>query len=261
MLVLYHDEMSTSSQKVRICLAEKSLDWESKPVSLRAGEQQQDWYVMLNPRAVVPTLVDDGRIVTESTVINEYLEQKYPSPGLMPPDAFGRGQVRLWTKQIDESIHDAGITVLVYGIALRQLLVAQGDEGLRKIAQMPDLLKRERRRDLVLNGIRSVHFRIGLSRMEQMLDDMNTALAAGPWLCGADYTLADVSFLPYIIRLDQLALTAMIERRRSVAAWLERCKERPSYQEGVARWLKPGPVENLRTAGRAHWAEIEPMLA
>ena len=78
MITLYHNEMSTCSQKVRLCLAEKRLDWKSHHLDLRAGEQQQDWYVKLNPRAVVPTLVDGEDVVPESNVILEYLEERYP---------------------------------------------------------------------------------------------------------------------------------------------------------------------------------------
>ena len=60
MLTLYHNDMSSCAQKVRPCLAEKGLKWENKHLDLRAGEHQQDWYVKLNPRAVVPTLVEFG---------------------------------------------------------------------------------------------------------------------------------------------------------------------------------------------------------
>jgi len=106
MLALYHNDMSSCAQKVRLCLAEKELEWESRHLDLRAGEHQQDWYVRLNPRAVVPTLVDDDTVVPESNVINEYLEDRFPDHALMPDDAFGRAKVRLWTKQLDEGVHD-----------------------------------------------------------------------------------------------------------------------------------------------------------
>ena len=114
MITLYHNEMSTCSQKVRLCLAEKNLAWTSRHLDLRSGEQQQDWYVKLNPRAVVPTLVDGDNIVPESNVIQEYLEEAYPTVALMPASPMGRARVRLWTKQLDEGIHDSGISVLSF---------------------------------------------------------------------------------------------------------------------------------------------------
>ena len=58
MLELYHNGMSTCSQKVRLCLAEKGLDWTGHAMDLRAGDQHRPDYLSLNPNGVVPTLVD-----------------------------------------------------------------------------------------------------------------------------------------------------------------------------------------------------------
>ena len=69
MLELYHNGMSTCSQKVRFCLAEKGLDWTDHHMDLRAGEQHLPDYLRINPNGVVPTLVDDGRVIIESTVV------------------------------------------------------------------------------------------------------------------------------------------------------------------------------------------------
>ena len=86
MLTLYHHDMSLCAQKVRVCLAEKGLPWEDKHLVLRAAEHQQPWYLKLNRRAVVPTLLHDGHVVTESNVILEYLEDAFPQPRLRPND-------------------------------------------------------------------------------------------------------------------------------------------------------------------------------
>src|SRR5437660_1603716 len=72
MLVLYHNDMSLCAQKVRLCLAEKGLAWESRHLVLRAGEHQQDWYRKLNRRAVVPTLIDGDKVIPESNVILDH---------------------------------------------------------------------------------------------------------------------------------------------------------------------------------------------
>ena len=118
-LALYHNDMSSCSQKVRLVLAEKGLDWENRHLNLRAGEHQKDWYIKLNPRAVVPTLIDGDIAVPESNVINEYLDERFPDPPLKPSDPFGRAGMRLWTKQLDEGVHDAGIAVLSFALAFR----------------------------------------------------------------------------------------------------------------------------------------------
>ena len=84
-LALYHNDMSSCAQKVRLMLAEKGLEWESRHLDLRAGEHQKDWYIKLNPRAVVPTLIDGDIVVPESNVINEYLDERFPDPPLASP--------------------------------------------------------------------------------------------------------------------------------------------------------------------------------
>ena len=90
MIELYHNDMSVCAQKVRFTLGEKSLPWTSHHLNLRAGDQQEPEYVKLNPSAVVPTLVDDGNVIIESTVINEYLDDAYPEPSLSPSKACAR---------------------------------------------------------------------------------------------------------------------------------------------------------------------------
>ena len=65
MLALYHNDMSLCAQKVRICLAEKGLEWEDRHIALRSGEHQKEWYRKLNRRAVVPTLIDGDKVITE----------------------------------------------------------------------------------------------------------------------------------------------------------------------------------------------------
>ena len=86
-LELYHNALSTCSQKVRLVLAEKGLDFESHPVDLAGGEQHAPDYVKMNPNHVVPTLVHDGRVLIESSLINEYLDEAFPERPLRPADA------------------------------------------------------------------------------------------------------------------------------------------------------------------------------
>lgn len=131
MLELYHNDMSVCAQKVRFALAEKKLAWEGHHLNLRAGDQQEPEYLKLNPNAVVPTLVDDGNIIIESTVICEYLDDAYPEPKLKPVNAVGRARMRLWTKQLDEGVH-AATSVVSSAIAFRYQKLAIGMEALEE---------------------------------------------------------------------------------------------------------------------------------
>ena len=66
MLTLYHGVTSTCSKRVRITLAEKGVDWDSVHLKLAERENLDPDYLKLNPNGVVPTLVHDGRVLTES---------------------------------------------------------------------------------------------------------------------------------------------------------------------------------------------------
>ena len=84
MITLYHHGSSVCAAKVRIVLAEKSLPWDGVYVDILRGDQFDPAYMKLNPKAVVPTLVHDGKVIVESSVICEYLDETFPDPPLKP---------------------------------------------------------------------------------------------------------------------------------------------------------------------------------
>jgi glutathione S-transferase len=105
MITLYHHGSSVCAAKVRLVLAEKSLPWNGVYVDILRGDQFDPVYMKLNPKAVVPTLVDDGKVIIESTVIAEYLDESFPDPPLKPADPERRAAMRVWTK----AAHNRGV--------------------------------------------------------------------------------------------------------------------------------------------------------
>ena len=85
MLELYHGYTSVCAQKARLTLAEKGLEWASHVMDLN-GDQLDPAYLKLNPNGVVPTLVHNGHVIVESTVIMHYLDDIFTEPPLMPRD-------------------------------------------------------------------------------------------------------------------------------------------------------------------------------
>ena len=102
MLTLLHANHSTCSQKVRICLAEKGLDYESRLIDLPALEHLEPEYLKLNPNGVVPTLIHDDTVVLDSSVMCEYLDEVFPEPRLTPDDPGERARMRAWMRYIEE---------------------------------------------------------------------------------------------------------------------------------------------------------------
>ena len=107
MLDLYHHGSSVCAAKVRFALGEKGLAWQGHYLDILKGDQFDPQYVKLNPKAVVPTLVHDGTVILESTVINEYIDDVFPTPPIKPAAPAERAAMRVWTKAVDEDLHPA----------------------------------------------------------------------------------------------------------------------------------------------------------
>jgi glutathione S-transferase len=95
MIKLYDFKSSPNCQRVRVVLAEKHLPYETVPVDLRAQAQKTPDYLKLNPYGKVPVLTDDDTVLYESCIINEYLDEKYPTPPLMPGDPAKKAKARI----------------------------------------------------------------------------------------------------------------------------------------------------------------------
>jgi glutathione S-transferase len=260
-LELHHNGLSSCSQKVRLVLAEKTLDFISRDVNLVAGDQHAPDYVKLNPNHVVPTLIHDGRVLIESSLINEYLDEVFPDPPLRPADAAGRHAMRLWVKQIDEKVHPAA-GVLTYAIGARTAALSQpADVREANIAAIPDAARRAARRSVIEHGVAAPEFAGALGNFLDLLDGMEATLASSRWLTHDRFGLADAAALPYVLRLEHLAMTPLLAEaaRPRVADWLARVKARPSFAVAVAAWA-PAPILQLfRTQGEAVWADVEPL--
>lgn len=103
---LYNYHRSSASYRVRIALALKALPYEYIAVNLRSGAQQRAGYRDMNPEGLVPLLVlDDGRRLSQSMAIMEYLDEACPEPPLMPADALARARVRALMQIVACDIH------------------------------------------------------------------------------------------------------------------------------------------------------------
>jgi ganglioside-induced differentiation-associated protein 1 len=237
MLKLYHYWSSVCSQKARMCLAEKKIAWQSHHVDIFRFENYADWYTGLNPKNVVPTLDHDGRIVIESNVILEYLDEVFPDVPLRPAGAHARAMMRLWVYNSEEMAH-WNINVCSHNLRHAKRMEARysKEELLRAADQCsnPMIALRLKRRLNV--GVSSDEESEAYEKLEFMLKQMEIKLSDGPWLAGEDFSLADVAMAPMINRIEVLARPEMIAaaRRPHVADWWQRIQARPGFQEAFA---------------------------
>jgi glutathione S-transferase len=240
MIELYHNDMSVCAQKVRLTLAEKGLEWTGHHLNLRAGDQHRPEYLKLNPNGVVPTLIDNGRVMIESTMICEYLDDAYPEPPLRPGDPYQRGRMRLWTKKLDDWVH-ADTGTLSSCIAFRYQYLARLDtpEKLEQhLNNMPSADKRTRQRANITQGLESPYFVEALRRFHGLFRQIEEALAESQWLAGQTYSLADIGYTPYFLRVQHLGLGDALCGPRT-REWGERLLARPSFAVGVGNMLNP----------------------
>lgn len=247
---LYHAGVSTCSQKVRLVLAEKSLDYESEFVDLQRGGQFTPAYLQKNPAGVVPTLEDNGLTLIESTLINEYLDDAYPEVPLRPEDPGLRHQMRLWCKKIDELHPHCGVQT--YAIGVRPGLLARpAAEVAKLVAAIPDPARRALRRSVIDDGVRAPAFVDAYAAHDCFFADVDTALQNGEWLAGDGFSLADAALLPYVLRVDHLGLSLLLEGRTALMSWYQRICARPSYENAVQALLPDAVVNAFRAAGAA----------
>jgi len=198
---LYDRHTSPNCQRTRVVLYEKNLPYETIPVDLVKKEQKKPEFLKMNPYGKVPVLVDGDTILYESCIINEYLEDKYPNPPLLPKDPGHRAKIRI---AIDYGVNG---TYPSY-------------EKLRN-----EMLKPETERDGTVITESTAELRNLLQRFE---DD----LKGKDYLAG-EFSLLDAAVIPRFLRLAAWGAITASELPR-LSDWLDRMKSRSSIQKIIA---------------------------
>ena len=229
-LELYHAPQSTCSQKVRIGLAEKRLDWTERRVNLAKNEQLRPEYLALNPNGVVPTLVHDGKVIVDSSVILEYLDEVFPEVRLSPADPARRAEMRSWMRFFEE-VPTPAIRVPSFHMALAHRFHELDEETFRKTQSDVRPVRKNFYRRMGPHGFSDEDVAAALDELKRTIERMEKALAAGPWLLGDDYTLADIVVTPSIDRMNDLGLSSAWSDKPRVAAWYARMQARPAFKQ------------------------------
>lgn len=255
MLVLHHADTSVCSQKVRMMLALLGLDYESVLLSLPRGDQFRPEYLKLNPDAVVPTLVDDGLVVVESSLILDYLDREHNGGRLTPPDRAGRLRAQHWLLRC-LNIH-AAINTLTFSTANRAALRAKlSPADIDALAaKFPDPVMGNKRRDLILNGLDSPYVDQALIYLRRMLVDLQAQLT-GDWLGGDAPNIIDVALVAYVDRLDRLGFDGFWAEYPAVAPWLARWRATDAYAAAIEAFIPANSAAPMRAAGAEHWPAL-----
>jgi RNA polymerase-associated protein len=185
MLTLYDADRCPYCARARIALAEKGIDHEVVPVDLA---NRPAWIYEKNETGRVPVLEEGAWILPESSVILEYIEERYPEPALLPADPAERALARVWIFRHDD------FTAPYY--ALRR-----GDDG-------------------------------AAARFDEQLTKLDAALDEQPYLTGAEYGLADIAYVPWVLRARDM-LGVSLDAFPAIRSWLGRLEHRPAVAREV----------------------------
>lgn len=228
-LELFHNDRSTCSQKVRICLAELELDWVNRHVDLGSGEHLAPDYLAINPNGVVPALVHDGRPVIESTVICEYLAEVFPRPvDLSPHDPVDRAAMRAWLRFIDE-VPSMAVRVPTFNRIVHFYQKMSAEEFEAFAARMP--LRKHFFLRMGQDGFDETETEAALDQLQGTIGRMERALEDGAWIIGDQYTIADLCLAPLFVRMQDLGMADLWAGRPNVTDWYGRITARPAFQK------------------------------
>ena len=252
MLTVYEHNESVCCQKVRIVLSEKAIPHEAINVSFEKREQHKPEFEAINPKGKVPVIVHDGQVITESTIIIEYLDDAFPGPQLMPKEPIWRARRHLWARWIDDEMHIPHISTLSFNISMTHLL------GYKKEVRAAG--PRGAPPPFMFVGIESKEMLISLQAYQRFLTEMNRALQDNAWLAGPEFSLADIDVVPYIWRLKNLHLFGLWDDMPRIQDWLDRVSARKSFREQIMASELPEWVGSMRERGRDAWPKIDRML-
>jgi len=230
MIELYHLPKSICSQKVRLALAEKGLDWTGHVVDLGRFAHLEPGYLALNPNGVVPTLVHDGVAIIESTVICEYLDEVFPDPPLSPADPVGRARMRAWLRFIDE-VPSMAVRVPSFNKVLlpgyQAMPRAEFESRLERMTIRRAFFRRMGQTGFSIDEVNDAMTQLALTedRIAQALDQ-----TGGPFLLGQTLSCADLCLAPVVNRMRELGLQDQSPSAGpAVKAWLDGLRARPSW--------------------------------
>ena len=207
-LELYHAVESICSERVRMTLYEKNiLDWVDHPMLLFKDEQFDPRYLKLNPKAQVPTLVHDGHVVRESSIICNYLDDVFPLNKLKPASPQGRTYMQEWIKGSDEELYQS-VSSLSFSMVFRDRLNGMEEESREAhFKKQTDLDRTHRQRSCVADGIHSPYVLRAVAAWEKLLHKLEATLEkGGPWILGNQYSLVEIALGPFFTRIQDLQI-------------------------------------------------------
>lgn len=256
-LNILHGWMSSCSQKLRIFLNLKNIEWQGREMDLPGGDTYSDWFLGINPRGLVPVLIWDGAVHIESNDILSLLDSAFPEPRLIPPEHETDITARL---QQEDDLH-LDLRALSFRFVMNRTTSSKTPEMLARydnrggtVQGEPDHAKRAPEitfyRSLDDNGIPDATARASALKFKMAYDDLEQRLSAAPYFLGADLTVMDIAWYVYTTRL-QFAGYPFSRLHPKVHDWWQKLSEDQRFFREVQ---PPPPLLKSIVENQAAWA-------
>ncbi|WP_417598446.1 glutathione S-transferase family protein [Pararhodobacter oceanensis] len=235
---LYHNYMSNCSQRVSLALREKGVDYVSHHIDLQRQENLTDAFVALNPNKVVPVLVHDGRTYVESNDIIDYIDKAFAGPKLIPDDPL---IVALTEELLSASaaLQDT-IKFLTYEFLMKPISLKSARKNNALEAEEVGSDRHQFLAEfLAPGGFTKDRITTEVAALSAAFDMLEHRLTDTPWLSGATYGLADISWFPNLRRAKMMRYP--LERHTALAAWFERASKRASIKASILQTEQLAP--------------------
>ena len=192
MLTLYCFGPGANSLKPLLTLYEKGLDFTRRQLNPAIFEHHEPWFTKINPNGQVPALDHDGKVITESTVICEYLEDVFPKANPMrPSDPYLAAQMRIWTKWVDEYFCWC-VSTIGWQRMVGRMVEKYSDEEFEAYVQRIPIYEQQVKWRRARYGFPQELIDEEMRKIGFSVQKLEARLTESKWLAGPDYTLADI---------------------------------------------------------------------
>jgi len=234
-LHVLHFQGSSCSQKLRIFLKEKNISWKSHHINLVKGDNFSDWFLGINPRGVVPVLIDEGEVHIESNDIIKYLDEKFPTNSLWPKEQ--KEKIEKFLTEENE-IH-LDLRNLTMKFVAPTFLMKKKEKDIENFKKASSLIenKRDLGKDAQVNyhekfiknnGVLSESVTSSIEVFKNKLKAIENELVKNKYIICDELTIVDIAWFIYLRRLETMGFRFEMEYP-NLNKWFMKLKKNKNF--------------------------------
>ena len=252
---ILHFQGSSCSQKLRIFLKEKNINWKSHHVNLVNGDNFTDWFLGINPRGVVPVLVDNGEVHIESNDIIKYLDNKFPTKILWPANEANKIEKFL---EEEDGIH-LDLRNLTMKFVAPTFLMKKKEKDIKNFEESSNFVEgvEDEQKQIQLNfhknfikdnGISSSSIQKSINVFKEKLTKIDNELSKQKFIVSNQLTIVDIAWFVYLRRLEAIGFTFK-KNYPNLSKWYIKLKNNKNFLKETSL---PTPLKIISSIFKAY---------